>query len=722
MGEKASLRQKIFRVLAFIIYVPFFTLLIIVYVQESFDINFQLGSDNKDVVVATSGSTSNSGSPPVPKSDTDCSESDSLLNRMLCGSNSKNEKVQKNDLPPSSDRSLPDLSSFDCIDIDSVLEKIVCESESLAGMDQEIGELYLTYLRSLGGEEQMKLIAFHVQWKLKLSKTCDLPTNLKKLRKELESDFVDCLSELYIEQLFDYRDRVEQSRVWSGLQPFRTDLSPLGSFDMGKTILAGVSHSWRLMEWENARNEKLETLGLKYLQAAFDGGVGDAYLMIANRSSEGINDDLLKKAVNMGGKEALKELFSRLVMSNKTKRSFYEAEEYRKEADKSGVILGELELNILKYCLETEKIQIPPTDIPSKEFLEGMEGCDSPSLYYGIGGSKDYEKARHCAYGESIGVNGLGGGRYSLLEGDVMLMMIYANGKGVVPNIEVAQMLACRAPYWAPAEFEYRTEYFYKLRNSSKMDSVGEVSDCDFVTSGQKAIFCRNLREVLDNQTGEHNQLNEIDSCPDVVNPDSYRVFASVSDKGLSISGNGFEITKAVSNYQKHSSYLHEKNEYLFAQSVDNWVLIPTKKPDYDVGGTMRIARYVDSFFILNGKVVENFAFPVISYGTPHFVVHNLDGAKFGDSLIIVDLSNLSSTLIGDSVWRYVLYNVTDRVPPECCEKMKPDFDHNIGSSNTALQVHSTENGGFLITVNQDANLKMVYDSTTRKVNSCVSR
>lgn len=207
--------------------------------------------------------------------------------------------------------------------------------------------------------------------------------------------------------------------------------------------------------------------------------------------------------------------------------------------------------------------------------------------------------------------------------------------------------------------------------------------------------------------------------CPAVASMDVYRVSASIYDQQLTIIRNEQEVTKEVSNHQKYIEFLKDKNAYLYAQSGENWVLIPMKRFEIDFQGRMLFANYVRPFFILNGKVVEEFAFPVISHGDPHYVVHSLDGAKSGDSLIIVRLKDLVPKVVGSPVWRDMVYRATDRSDTECCEAVLPYVEFNIGSNNIGLEVLAQERDGFLIKLADMSHFNWVL-SSDRTIDPCV--
>jgi hypothetical protein len=78
-------------------------------------------------------------------------------------------------------------------------------------------------------------------------------------------------------------------------------------------------------------------------------------------------------------------------------------------------------------CARVEALPLP-TPAPLTEAEQAaLAGCDSEALYYGIGTPADPVKARQCAWLER-------GEHDGMLRGEVILMMIYANGLGVPPG------------------------------------------------------------------------------------------------------------------------------------------------------------------------------------------------------------------------------------------------------------------------------------------------
>ena len=89
-------------------------------------------------------------------------------------------------------------------------------------------------------------------------------------------------------------------------------------------------------------------------------------------------------------------------------------------------------------CHQLGEPSFPPGDLPTLAEATALQGCESDSLYYGIGVLADPVKARKCAFVERAA------GHNSLFSGSGVLMMVYANGRGVHQNLDIAISLACR--------------------------------------------------------------------------------------------------------------------------------------------------------------------------------------------------------------------------------------------------------------------------------------
>src|SRR5215471_17613623 len=130
-----------------------------------------------------------------------------------------------------------------------------------------------------------------------------------------------------------------------------------------------------------------------------------------------------------------------------------------------------------KACKLLAAKPLPSSDAPGAADLPSLAGCDAEALYYGIGRARDFVAARQCASAQMVAKEA------PIFGGSAILMMIYANGRGVPRDIDAALALACDVG-GAPAELEGRLAHLRTLKR-------GEVFDlCDDATSGFMGGAC----------------------------------------------------------------------------------------------------------------------------------------------------------------------------------------------------------------------------------------
>lgn len=130
-------------------------------------------------------------------------------------------------------------------------------------------------------------------------------------------------------------------------------------------------------------------------------------------------------------------------------------------------------------CGEVATIPLPAADQPQPADRQRLAGCDSESLYYGA--ARDDRDARLCAYLERED------GNQVVIGGSAVLMMLYANGRGVERDYALAQRFACEAG-GAPAELDGRIAHLQELARAG--GAVDPLDLCDDVTSGYMMGFC----------------------------------------------------------------------------------------------------------------------------------------------------------------------------------------------------------------------------------------
>lgn len=138
-------------------------------------------------------------------------------------------------------------------------------------------------------------------------------------------------------------------------------------------------------------------------------------------------------------------------------------------------------------CGDALALAVPVKDLPDAGDRLALRGCDSEALYYGIGVAKDDAAARKCALIEAESPDPNPG-----IFGAGVLMMIYANGRGVPRDLGLARKFAC-AMWSAPAELSGRLAHLRQLAEANDAGSPLDV--CDDITSGVMGGFCAGREE-----------------------------------------------------------------------------------------------------------------------------------------------------------------------------------------------------------------------------------
>lgn len=89
-------------------------------------------------------------------------------------------------------------------------------------------------------------------------------------------------------------------------------------------------------------------------------------------------------------------------------------------------------------CQMAAEVPIPQADLPPAGATIS-KFCDPWDMYYGEGQPMDLQGARYCAFSQLGGH----GDVQNPIEAPAVLTMIYANGKGVAPNLSLAIKFAC---------------------------------------------------------------------------------------------------------------------------------------------------------------------------------------------------------------------------------------------------------------------------------------
>lgn len=135
-------------------------------------------------------------------------------------------------------------------------------------------------------------------------------------------------------------------------------------------------------------------------------------------------------------------------------------------------------------CRAVKTARPPASDLPDAAARTALKGCSSEALYYGIGAPADPAKARQCAFLEREKDGPDGGSAFS---GEMMLMTIYANGRGAKRDLDLAMHYACQIE-GATAEMQGRIQHMAELK--AKGPEKQPFDYCSDITSGLAEGYC----------------------------------------------------------------------------------------------------------------------------------------------------------------------------------------------------------------------------------------
>jgi hypothetical protein len=156
-----------------------------------------------------------------------------------------------------------------------------------------------------------------------------------------------------------------------------------------------------------------------------------------------------------------------------------------------------------QICASVKEVEIPTADRPTPAEESALAGCSSVDAYFGFGAPVDPVKARKCALAE------IDRDARTPLGGKPILMMVYANGRGVPRNFDVAIKLAC-AIGGAPGDAAGRVHQLDRLKKS---DWKGDnFSICDHSSGHELYEQCAILQERFD-KIERDQKLKELSSA-----------------------------------------------------------------------------------------------------------------------------------------------------------------------------------------------------------------
>ena len=137
-------------------------------------------------------------------------------------------------------------------------------------------------------------------------------------------------------------------------------------------------------------------------------------------------------------------------------------------------------------CEKYRNIPLPKRDLPAASSKD--TSCDVTDLYYGINGPPQPVKARECAYRMYLKDVAAHRNFWDGIAGAEILMMIYANGKGVARSFDLAIKFACevvpdtaervahlerlKAENWTGSDFDQFDDYSDRPAANAELTSI----------------------------------------------------------------------------------------------------------------------------------------------------------------------------------------------------------------------------------------------------------
>ena len=142
----------------------------------------------------------------------------------------------------------------------------------------------------------------------------------------------------------------------------------------------------------------------------------------------------------------------------------------------------------IKMCAAVDQVEIPTADHPTAAEEKALAGCSSVDAYFGLGEKEDPVKARKCSFAE------MDRGEKAALSGKALLSMVYANGKGVPRNYDVALKISCSIND-TPGDAAGR---IYELVRLKKAATPAVYSICDHSSGRELYEQCAILSSRFD--------------------------------------------------------------------------------------------------------------------------------------------------------------------------------------------------------------------------------
>lgn len=156
-----------------------------------------------------------------------------------------------------------------------------------------------------------------------------------------------------------------------------------------------------------------------------------------------------------------------------------------------------------QICAGVRDVELPARDRPTPKDEKALARCVSADAYFGFGQPADPVKARTCAYVEMEK-----GDEHLPFGGRTILMMVYANGRGVARNFDVALKLACEIG-GAPIDIAGRVRRLARFKEENWAGDTFSI--CDYSAGKYMYEQCAILQDRFD-KVERDNRLNAIAS------------------------------------------------------------------------------------------------------------------------------------------------------------------------------------------------------------------
>ena len=230
-----------------------------------------------------------------------------------------------------------------------------------------------------------------------------------------------------------------------------------------------------------------------------------------------------------------------------------------------------------QICASVQDVELPVADRPTPGEEGALAGCSSVDAYFGFAGPVDPVKARKCAYAE------IDRGAKPPLGGKTILMMVYANARGVPRNFDVALKLACTIG-GAPGDAAGRV---HQLDHLKKANWTGDnFSICAHSSGHELYEQCAILQERFD-KIERDQKLNELTSAWSVRDKKAFHSFMAEAENffrvqasnGVNLEGT-FEVSEevflrngllsALEQFERGELPRHSAEEFHRAEAEEN--------------------------------------------------------------------------------------------------------------------------------------------------------